>query len=76
MRWNNRKQAERPEYPKLVAIAATTQEVQDLLLRLNQNDPDAEIVDAGARGVYVRVHNEAAETAAKLFGESRSFPLA
>lgn len=76
MRWNKRAKVERPEYPKLVAMAATAEQVRDLLRELHQNDPDAEIVSAGDRGVYVRVHNEAAETAAKKYSESRSFPLA
>ena len=76
MRWNKRAKVERPEYPKLVAIAATAEEARDLLPELLRNDPDAEIVSAGDRGVYVRVHNEAAEMAAKQYSESRSFPLA
>ena len=76
MRWNKRAKVERPEYPKLVAMAATAEQVRDLLPELVQNDPDAEIVSAGDRGVYVRVHNEAAETAAKRYSESRNFPLA
>lgn len=76
MRWNKREKVERPEFPKLVAIAATAAQVEDLLPLLRQSDPDAEIVDGGARGVYARVHNEAAESAAKHYGESRSFPLA
>ena len=76
MRWNKRPQVERPEYPKLVAIAATAEEVRDLLPRLLESDPDAEIVEGGARGVYARVHNETAEATARHYGESRSFPLA
>jgi hypothetical protein len=76
MRWNRRAKAERPEYPKLVAIAATADQVRDLLPVLHERDPNAEIVSAGERGVYVRVHNDAAETAAKQYADSRSFPLA
>ena len=76
MRWNKRPQVERPEYPKLVAIAGTKEEVRDLLPLLVASDPDAQIVEGGARGVYARVHNKDAEMAAKLYGESRSFPLA
>jgi hypothetical protein len=76
MRWNKRPKVERPEFPKLVAIAATKEEVRDLLPVLLESDPDAEIVEGGERGVFARVHNEAAETAAKRYGESRSFPLA
>ncbi|MEA2998905.1 MAG: hypothetical protein QOH04_3245 [Sphingomonadales bacterium] len=75
MRWNKRPKVERPEYPKLVPIAATKQEVRDLLPLLLESDPDAEVVEGGARGIYARVHNEAAETAAKRYGESRNFPL-
>jgi hypothetical protein len=76
MRWNKRPQVDRPEYPKLVAIAATTEQVEGLLPLLLENDPDAALVDGGARGVYARVHNVAAERAAKTYEESRSFPLA
>jgi hypothetical protein len=76
MRWNRQPKPERPEYPKLVAIAATQEQVRDLLPALLESDPDAEIVEGGARGVYARVHNEAAEAAARRYGESRSFPLA
>ena len=76
MRWNTRGKAERPEFPKLVPVPGTMDEVRENLPSLRQSDPDAEIVDGGERGVYVRVHNEAAEAAARLTGESRSFPLA
>jgi hypothetical protein len=76
MRWNKRPKVERPEYPKLVPIAGTKEEVRDLLPVLRESDPDAEMVEGGARGVYARVHNEAAEAAARRFGESRDFPLA
>jgi hypothetical protein len=76
MRWNKQPKVERPEYPKLVAIAGTPQEVQDLLPMLLEFDPAAELVEGGARGVYARVHNEAAEMAARRYGESRNFPLA
>jgi hypothetical protein len=76
MRWSKREKVERPEYPKLVAIAATADEVRDLLPLLRESDPEAELVDGGARGVYARVHNETAETAARRYGENRSFPLA
>lgn len=76
MRWNKRQPTERPEYPKLVAIAASAEQVRDLLPLLLESDPDAALVDGGARGVYARVHNEAAEKTAKTYGESRSFPLA
>lgn len=76
MRWNRKPAVERPEYPKLVAIAATAPEAQDLLAVLLESDPDAALVDAGDRGLYARVHNETAEQAAKKYGESRSFPLA
>lgn len=76
MRWNKRPKVERPEYPKLVALAATADEVQTLLPMLLQSDPDAEVVSGGDRGAYVRVHNEAAEQVAKRYSETRSFPLA
>jgi hypothetical protein len=54
MKWNRRAKVERPEYPKLVAITATAEEVLDLLPVLLQSDPNAEIVSAGERDVYVR----------------------
>jgi hypothetical protein len=76
MRWNKRPKVERPEYPKLVPIAGTPQEVQALLPMLLEIDPNAELIEGGARGVYARVHNDAAETAARRYGENRSFPLA
>ncbi len=76
MRWNRREKAERPEFPKLIAIAGTAEEVRALLPAIRDGDPDAELVDAGDRGVYVRVNNEAGETAARSHGERRSFPLA
>ena len=76
MRWNKRPQVERPEFPKLVPIAATSEEVRDLLPVLLESDPEAAIVEGGARGVFARVHNEAAEASARRYGESRSFPLA
>jgi hypothetical protein len=67
---------ERPEYPKLVAIAGTLEEAQALLPALRQADPDSEIVDSGSRGVYARVTNKEGEDAARRAGEDRSFPLA
>jgi hypothetical protein len=76
MMWNRRPKVERPEYPKLIAIAATEDQVRDLLPVVQESDPNAEIVSAGERGVYVRVHNDAAEIAAKQYAENRSFPLA
>ena len=75
MRWNKQPKAERPEFPKLVPIAGT-QEARDLLPVLREHDPDAELVEGGSRGLYARVHNEAAETAARQYGETRDFPLA
>ena len=76
MRWNKRPKVERPEFPKLVPIAATKEEARDLLQRLLEIDPEAELVEGGTRGVFARVHNETAEAAARGHGESRSFPLA
>lgn len=76
MRWNKRAKVERPEYPKLLAIAATAEEMHDLLPALVQSDPEAELVSAGDRGVYLRVHNTVSEAAAKKYAGSRSFPLA
>jgi hypothetical protein len=76
MRWNKRPQAPRPEFPKVVALAATAEQVRDLLPLLVEKDPEATIVDGGERGVFARVHNEEAESVARQYGESRSFPLA
>jgi hypothetical protein len=76
MRWNKQPKAERPEYPKLIAVDATAEGLQDLLAVLRENDPLAEVVDGGARGTYARVHNQEAETVAKQAGQKRPFPLA
>jgi len=76
MAWNKRPKAERPEYPKLVPIIGTAEAAQTLLSSVRGTDPQAELVNGGERGLYLRVHNEAAETYARLAGETRSFPLA
>ncbi len=76
MRWNNRNKVERPEFPELVPVAGTAEEARELLPLLREVDPDAEIVEGGGRGVYVRVHNPEAEKEARRNGEGRSFPLA
>ena len=76
MRWNKQPKVERPEYPKLVAIAATTEQARDLLPLLLESDPDASLVEGGSRGLFARVHNEAAEKTAPKYAESRNFPLA
>ena len=76
MRWNKRPRVERPEYPKLIAIAATTEQAQDLLPLLLESDPDASFVEGGSRGLYARVHNEAAEKMVQIYAEGRNFPLA
>ena len=75
MRWNRRAQVERPEYPKLVAIAGSAEEVADLLPVIRQEDPQAELVDGGSRGLYLRVNNEAAASSARQYSECRSFSL-
>ena len=67
MRWNARPKVERPEYPKLVAVGPAGGEAPDLLPLLLRSDPEAEMVQGGAHGLYVRVHNAAAETAARLY---------
>jgi hypothetical protein len=76
MRWNNRTKVERPEFPKLIAVAGTRGEAEALIPLLKESDPDAALVSAGDRGLYLRVHNEAAEREARKYAESRSFPLA
>jgi hypothetical protein len=76
MAWNKQPKVERPEYPKMVPITATADEAQQLLSSLLADDPKAELVDGGERGVYMRVHNEATEAAAKAHGPARNFPLA
>jgi hypothetical protein len=75
MRWNTRPKAERPEYPKLVPIAGSLEEVRAMLPAIHREDPEADAVDGGVRGVYVRVHNAAGESAARSYGETRDFPL-
>ncbi len=75
MRWNKRAKVERPEYPKLVPLPAGV-DAEGLLSDLRTSDPEAEIVKAGERGSFARVHNKEAEAIARPRGESRSFPLA
>ena len=74
MRWNKREKAERPEYPKLIPVAGTLEEANSLLAAIREHDPEAEVLDAGGRGAYLKVHNQPAEAAAKA--EERNFPLA
>jgi hypothetical protein len=64
----------RPEFPKAIPLPGSVQ-AGDLLASLQASDPDASIVDAGALGLYARVHNKAAETIARLCAEKRTFPL-
>ena len=74
MRWNKRQKVERPEFPKLIPVAGTVQEASKLLSVIKDHDPDAEILDGGERGAFLKVHNSAAEAAASA--EVRNFPLA
>lgn len=74
MRWNKREKVERPEYPKLIPVAGSVEEAGKLLSLIRDHDPDAAILDGGARGAFLKVHNEAAEAAATA--EVRNFPLA
>ncbi len=74
MRWNKRPLVERPEFPKLIPVAGTVEEASKLLSRIRDHDPDATILDGGARGAFLKVNNPAAEAAAT--GEERKFPLA
>jgi len=74
MRWNKREKVERPEYPKLIPVGGTVEEAGNMLPVIREHDPDAEILDAGARGAFLKVHNAAAEAAATA--EKRDFPLA
>lgn len=73
MSWNKRQKAERPEYPKLIPVAGTVHEATKLLSVIQSHDPDAEILDGGERGTFLKVHNQAAEAAATR--EERRFPL-
>jgi len=73
--WNKRAKLERPDYPKLLAVGGSPERVEELLSMIQQSDPDAAVLSGGAHGVYVKVHNEAGEVAAKPFAEHRSFPL-
>lgn len=72
MRWNRPIKVERPEYPKLVALGLIAADAEDWLPLVLRDDPDAEIVQGGAHGVYVRVHNATAEAAAKLYAQRGS----
>jgi hypothetical protein len=74
MRWNRPQKVERPEYPKLVPVAGTVEEASKLLSKIQAHDPEAAVVDGGERGAFVKVHNEAAEAAARA--EKRRFPMA
>ena len=74
MRWNRREKAERPEYPKLIPVAGTVEEANGLLSLIKVHDPEASILDGGARGSFLKVHNEAAAAAATA--DERRFPLA
>ena len=74
MRWNKRPNVERPEYPKLIPVAGTVAEANELLPLVRVHDPDAVILDGGERGAFLKVNNEAAEAAATA--EERNFPLA
>ncbi|CAM3269032.1 hypothetical protein SPAN111604_14035 [Sphingomonas antarctica] len=73
MKWNRAPKVERPEYPKLIPVAGSVEEAGRLLGSIQAHDPDAEIVDGGDRGSYLRVHNPAAEEAA--IAEKRDFQL-
>ena len=72
MRWNRTIKVERPEYPKLVAVDLIAADAPDWLPLVLREDPDAEIVQGGAHGVYVRVHNPTAEATAKLHAQRGS----
>lgn len=74
MRWNRRDKVERPEYPKLLPVAGTVETASSMLSLVQEHDPEAEILDGGGRGAYLKVHNEAAEAA--IAAEERSVPLA
>jgi hypothetical protein len=74
MRWNKRQKVERPEFPKLIPVAGTVEEAKRLLSAIHDHDPEAVILDGGGRGSFLKVHNPAAEAAAKA--EVRNFPLA
>lgn len=74
MRWNNRQKAERPEYPKLIPVQGSVEEASKMLASIQAHDPEAAILDGGARGAFLKVHNEAAAAAA--VAEKRDFPLA
>jgi hypothetical protein len=74
MRWNKRQKVERPEFPKLIPVAGTVEEANKLLSKIRDHDPEAEILDGGERGAFLKVHNQAAEAAASA--EVRNFPLA
>lgn len=54
MRWNKREEAERPEYPKLIPVAGTVEEANSLLVAMREHDPEAEVLDAGGRGAYLK----------------------
>ncbi len=74
MSWNRRPKLERPEYPKLIPVAGLAEDGAKMLALVKSHDPEAAVLDGGERGMFLKVHNEAAEAAATA--EKRSFPLA
>ena len=74
MRWNKRPKVERPEFPKLLPVAGSAADASKALALVLKHDPEATILDGGERGLFLKVHNEAAQAAAT--SEARSFPLA
>lgn len=65
--WNRNAKVERPEWPKLVQIPGTIEEAKSLEPKLRAEDPDAEIVEGGRYGVFVRCHNPASVAVAQGF---------
>ena len=74
MRWNRGPKVERPEYPKLIAVDLAGAQAHDLLSLLLPSDPEAQIVQGGAHGLFARVHNAASEAAVRSFVDRRNWP--
>ena len=63
--WNRKPRAERPEWPKLVQIYLSAQDVRILEPDLLAQDDQARVVDGGGHGLFVRCFNPASEALAK-----------
>jgi hypothetical protein len=64
MRWSSRSNVGRPDYPKLIPVAADFGGTSNLLSVIREHDPEATILD-GDECSFLKVHNDAAERAVR-----------